>query len=116
MPVFTGMTKPRQDIKRKLSGFESPNQHETRNPRLETNSLRNLRSRRFGSEQNAHQLIERRVGSLVHFFQLDRADRMLHDEHRMIRRAEGFLLRLRQRIEGMRDQRDRESSALLNLD
>jgi hypothetical protein len=34
----------------------------------------------------------------------------------MIRRAEGFLLRLRQRIEGVSDQRDREAAALLNLD
>ena len=41
---------------------------------------------------------------------------MLHDQHRMIRRAEGFLLRLRQGIEGVGDQRDREPAALLNLD
>jgi len=41
---------------------------------------------------------------------------MLHDEHRMIGRAEGFLLGFRQRIEGVRDQRDREAAALLNLD
>ena len=78
--------------------------------------LRYLRSRRFGSEQNTHQFIERRVGALVHFFQLHRADRVLHHEHRMIRRAEGFFLGFRQSIEGVGDQRDREPAALLNLD
>ena len=52
----------------------------------------------------------------MHFFQLDRADRMLHDQDRMIRCAESFFLRLRQRIEGVGDQRDREAAALLNLD
>jgi hypothetical protein len=41
---------------------------------------------------------------------------VLHDQHRVIRRAEGFLLRPRQRIEGVGDQRDREAAALLNLD
>jgi hypothetical protein len=41
---------------------------------------------------------------------------VLHDEYRMIRRAEGFLLGLRQRIEGVGDERDREAAALLNLD
>jgi len=34
----------------------------------------------------------------------------------MIRRAEGFLLGFRQRIEGVGDERDREAAALLNLD
>jgi hypothetical protein len=41
---------------------------------------------------------------------------VLHDQYRMIRRAEGFLLGFRQRIEGVGDERDREAAALLNLD
>ncbi len=41
---------------------------------------------------------------------------MLHDQHRMIRRAERFFFNFRQRIEGVGDQRDREAAALLNLD
>ena len=71
--------------------------------------------RRLRNKQNINQFIERRIGALVHFLHLHRADRVLHDEHRMIRRAEGFLLRLRQRIEGMGDERDREAAAFLNL-
>ena len=60
--------------------------------------------------------MERRIGALVHFFHFHCADRVLHDEHRVIGRAEGFLLGLRQRIEGVGDERDREAAALLNLD
>jgi hypothetical protein len=41
---------------------------------------------------------------------------MLHDQYRMVRRAEGFLFRLRQSVEGVGDQRYREAAALLNLD
>ncbi len=41
---------------------------------------------------------------------------MLHRQHRMIRRAEGFFFNFRQRIEGVGDQRDREAAAFLNLD
>ena len=78
--------------------------------------LGDFRARRFGSKQNIHQFIERRVGALVHFFHFHRADRVLHNQHRMIRRAEGFLLGFRQRIEGVGDERDREAAALLNLD
>ena len=118
MTVFTGMTKPDKTLKEnsRASNLRTNTRLETRNSKLETNPLRDLRSRRYGSEQNAHQLIERRIGALVHFFHLHRADRMLHDQHRMIGRAEGFLLRLRQRIESVGDQRDREAAALLNLD
>jgi hypothetical protein len=108
------MTKPGRDINRIISGFESPTQ--TRDPKLETIPLRDFRAHRFGSKQNIHQFIERRIGALVHFFHLHRADRVLHDEHRMIRCTEGFLLRLRQRIEGVGDERDREAAALLDLD
>ena len=72
--------------------------------------------RRLRNKQNINQFIERRIGALVHFLHLHRADRVLHDEHRMIRRAEGFFLGLRQRIEGVGDERDREAAALLNLD
>jgi len=71
---------------------------------------------RFRSKQNPHQLIEGRIGALVHFRQLYGADGMLHDEHRMIRRAEGLFLRVRQGIEGVGNQRNREAAALLNLD
>ena len=67
-------------------------------------------------EQNLDQLMERRVGSFVHFFDLHRSDRMLHDEYGMIRRTEGFLLGFRQRVEGMGNQRNRKAAALLNLD
>ena len=66
-------------------------------------------------EQNLDQLTERRVGFFVHFFDLHRSDRMLHDQHGMIGRAEGFLLRFRQRVEGVGNQRDRKAAALLNL-
>jgi hypothetical protein len=38
---------------------------------------------------------------------------MLHDQHGMIRRTKGLLLGLSQCGEGMRDQRDRETTALL---
>ena len=67
-------------------------------------------------EQNLNQLTERRVGFFVYFFDLDRSDRMLHDQHGMIRRAERLFLRLCQRVEGVGDQRDRKAAALLNLD
>ena len=41
---------------------------------------------------------------------------MLHDQHRMIRRTKGFLLRLCQCGERVGDQRNREPAALLNLE
>jgi hypothetical protein len=88
----------------------------TRDPKLQANPLGDLRPCRLGCEQNIDQLIERRIGALFHFVELNSADRMLHDQHRMIRRAESFLLGLRQRIEGVRDQRDREAATLLYLD
>ena len=69
-------------------------QQETRTPRFGTNPLGYLRSLRFRHKQNTHQLTKRRIGAPVHFIQLDRADRMLHDQHRVVRRAEGFLFRL----------------------
>ena len=40
----------------------------------------------------SNKLIEGRVGLFVNFFDFDRADRMLHDQHRMIWRAKSFLL------------------------
>ena len=91
------------------------------NPKLETRNLKlsvlgDLRSRRLGRKQNIYQLIERRVGLFIHIFDLDRADGMPHDQHRMIRRAESFLLRLGQCDEGVGDQCDREPSALLDLE
>jgi hypothetical protein len=98
MPFFTGMTKP------------------TQNSKSETALLSNLRSRRLGCEQYIDQLIERRIRFLVNFVKLHGADGMLHDQHRMIRRAECFLLGFRQGIEGVGDQRYREPAALLNLD
>jgi hypothetical protein len=91
------------------------------NTKLETRNLKlsvlgDLRPRRLGRKQNIHQLIKCRVGLLVHFFDLDRADGMLHHQHRMIRRAESFLFGLCQCGEGVGDQRDREPSALLDLE
>ena len=91
-------------------------QRQTRNLNSKPILLGDFRARRFRSKQNIHQFIERRIGALVHFFHFHGADRVLHDEHRMIRRAEGFLLGLRQRLEGVGDERDREAAALLNLD
>ena len=91
-------------------------QPKTRNPKLETILLGDLRPRRLGRKQNIYQLVKCRVGLLVHFFDLDRADGMLHHQHRMIRRAESFLLGLCQCDEGVGDQRDREPSALLDLE
>jgi len=95
--------------------------HDEANTKLETRNskptlLSDLRSRRLGCKKNIDQLIERRIRFLVHFFDLDGADGMLHDQHRMIRRTKGFLLRLCQGVEGVGDQRDREPAALLNLD
>src|SRR5262245_10555637 len=52
-------------------------------------------------DQELHQLIESSVCAFVHFFHLHRTDRMLNDQHRMIRRAERFFLRLGQGIEGV---------------
>ena len=53
---------------------------------------------------------------MVHFFDFDRADGMLDHQQRMVWRAESLSLRFRQSIERMGDQRDRETSALLDLD
>ena len=78
-------------------------------------ALSDLRSCRFGRQQNIHQLSECRVGFFVHFFDLHRSDRMLHDQYGMIRRTECLFLRFRQRVEGVGNQRDRKAAALLNL-
>ena len=67
-------------------------------------------------EQNLDQLTECRVGFFVHFFDLHRSDRMLHDQYGMIGRTECLFLRFRQRVEGVGNQRDRKAAALLNLD
>ena len=67
-------------------------------------------------EQNLDQLMECRVGFFVHFFDLHRSDRMLHDQHGMIRRAKRLFLRFRQRVEGVGNHRDCKAAALLNLD
>ena len=78
--------------------------------------LSDVCSYRLGREQNINQLVEGRFGFLIHFFDLDRADGMLDGQHRVVRRTERIFLRLRQSIEGVCDQRDREPAALLNLD
>jgi len=67
-------------------------------------------------QQNIDQLLKRRVRPFVDFVHFHRADGMLHDQHRMIRRAEGFLLRFCERVEGMCNHRDCESAALLKFD
>ena len=41
---------------------------------------------------------------------------MLDDEQRMVGCAEGFTFRFRQRVEGVRDDRDGEPAALLKFD
>ena len=61
-------------------------------------------------------MIEGRVGLFVEVCDFDRADRMAHDEHRMVRRAERFFLGLCQGVEGMGDQGARKTAALLNLE
>ena len=71
---------------------------------------------RLRLEQDINQLAERRVRPLVDLLLLHRAYRMLHDQHRMIRRAESFFLGFCQRVEGVGDQRHREPAALLKLD
>jgi hypothetical protein len=63
--------------------------------------------------QDLNQLIECRVGALIDFFRLHRADGMLHDQHRMIRRAESFAFRFCQRLESVRDYCNREPAAFL---
>jgi hypothetical protein len=61
-------------------------------------------------------LVEGRFGLFVNFVDFDRADRMPHDEHRMVRRAERFLLGLCQGVEGVGDQGDRKTAAFLNFE
>jgi hypothetical protein len=58
-------------------------------------------------------LIEGRFGLFVNVFDFDRADRMPHDEHWMVRRAERFFLGLCQGIESVSDQGNRKAAALL---
>jgi len=41
-------------------------------------------------KQNIDQFVESRVSSLIDFFRFDGADRMLHDQQRMIGRAKCF--------------------------
>ena len=61
-------------------------------------------------------MIEGCIGLLVNFFDFDRADGMLHDQHRVIGRAKSFLLGFCQRHESVGDQRDRKTAAFLNLE
>lgn len=70
----------------------------------------------LGLDKNFHQLVQGRVRALVDLFQLDGADGVPHDQHRMLRRAESFLLGLRERVERMGNQSHREPAARLNLD
>jgi hypothetical protein len=100
MPAFAGHDDPKARL-------------ETRN--LKRIALSDLRPRRFGRQQNIHQLSECRVSFFVYFFDLYRSDRMLHDQYGMIRRTERLFLRFRQRVEGVGNQSDRKAAALLNL-
>jgi hypothetical protein len=70
----------------------------------------------LGRQQNIDQLMECRVRPLVDFVHFHCADGMLHDQHRMIRSAEGFLLGFCERLEGVCNHRDCEFAALLKLD
>jgi hypothetical protein len=88
-------------------------QPETRNPRLETIPLRDLRSRRLGREQNINQFLECGVRPFVDFVDFNRANGVLHDQHRMIRRAESFLLCFCERLESVGDYGDGEAPAFL---
>jgi hypothetical protein len=63
--------------------------------------------------QDLNQLIECRVGALIDFFRLHRADGMLYYQHRMIRRAESFAFRFCQRLESVRDYCNCEPAAFL---
>jgi hypothetical protein len=71
---------------------------------------------RLRLEEDINQFGECRVRPLVDLLLLHRADRMLHDQHRMIRRAERLFLGFCQRIESVRNQRHREPAALLQFD
>lgn len=64
-------------------------------------------------DQDFDQLVEGGVGALVDLFHLHRADGMLHDQHRMVGRAEGFFLGFRQGIEGVSDDGHGEPAAFL---
>ena len=99
----------------KKLGFRIPFKFKTRNPKFATYLLSDFRSRRVGRQQNIHQLLERRVRLLADFVEFYRADRMLHDQHRMVRRAEGFLFRLGQRGKCVGDESHGKLAALLNL-
>ena len=67
-------------------------------------------------DQHLDQLAEGGVGTLVDLFRLHRADGMLHDQHRMIRRAERRALGRCQRLEGLGDDGNRQAAAFLNFD
>ncbi len=66
-------------------------------------------------QKNIDQLMECRVRPLVDFVHFHRADGMLHNQHGMIRSAEGFLLGFCERVEGVCNHRDCESTALLKF-
>ena len=67
-------------------------------------------------EQDIDQLAQRRVRAFVHFVEFYGSDGMLHHQHRMIGCAERFLFGVRQGVERVGDQRNREPAALLNLE
>lgn len=62
-------------------------------------SGRDLARLRF--EQNINELLERRIRAFVYFFHLHGADRMLHNQHRVVRRAESLFLGFCQGIESV---------------
>jgi hypothetical protein len=67
-------------------------------------------------EQDINEIGERCIGALVDLFPLHRSDRVLHDQHRMIRCAERLFLGFCQRIESVRNQSHGEPAALLKFD
>ncbi len=64
-------------------------------------------------DEQFNEFVESRLGSFIDLVGFDRADGMLHDQHRMIRRSEGLFFRFCQRLKGMGDQSHGKPAALL---
>jgi hypothetical protein len=67
-------------------------------------------------QENIDQLAQCGVRALADIIELHCADRMLDDQHRMIRRAKRILFRFGQRVKRVRNQGNRKPAALLNFE
>ena len=67
-------------------------------------------------EQDLNQLFECRIGSSIDLFLLYGADRMLHDQHGVIRHAESLTFGFGESFKSMCDHGYGKTAALLNFD